>query len=70
MACSTINIACMKWPNTLEPICAGTNKRTVTKEAVRLLKREHGEGPVNRPSAMCSVPITATDIEIVIVPVV
>lgn len=70
MTCSTIHIACMRWPETIEPICAGTNKRAVVLEAVRLLRIEHGDGPVSRPAAMCSVPITSTDIEIVSVPVV
>ena len=70
MTCSTINVACMKWPNTLEPICAGSNRRKVVREAVRLLKIEHGEGPVNRPAAMSSAKITASDIEIVTVPLV
>jgi hypothetical protein len=70
MTCS-INVACMKWPDfILEPICAGTNKRTVIREAVRLLKIEHGDGPVERPLAMCSTPITASDIEVVTVPVI
>ena len=70
MTCSTINVACMKWPDTLEPICAGSNRRKVVREAVRLLKIEHGEGPVNRPAAMSSAKITASDIEIVTVPLV
>jgi hypothetical protein len=70
MTGSTIHVACMQWPGTLEPICAGTNKRAVTREAVRLLRVEHGDGPVDRPAAMCSVPITASDIEIASIPVV
>jgi len=65
-----IHVACMCWPGTIEPICAGTNKRTVTREAVRLLREEYGDGPVPRPAAMCSVPITSSDIEIVTLPVV
>lgn len=58
----------MQWPGTIEPICAGANKRNVTREAVRLLRQEYGRGPVNRPTAMCSAPITASDIEIVTIP--
>jgi len=54
----------------IEPICVGANKRIVTREAVRLLQMEYGDGPINRPGAMCSVPITASDIEIVTVPIV
>lgn len=65
-----IHVACMKWPCAIEPICAGTNKRTVTREAVRLLRAEHGNGDVPRPAAMCSMPITASDIEIITIPVV
>ena len=68
MNCSTLHIACMVWPEAIEPVCAGKNKRIVTREAVRLLRLEHGDGPVSRPAAMCSVPITASDIEIVTVP--
>ena len=68
--CSTLHIACMVWPETIEPVCAGTNKRSVTREAVRLLRLEHGDGPVSRPAAMSSVPITASDIEIVTIPLV
>ena len=65
---STLHIACMVWPSALEPVCAGTNKRIVTREAVRMLRSEHGDGPISRPAAMCSVPITASDIEIVTIP--
>jgi len=66
----TLHIAFMVWPGAIEPVCAGTNKRIVTREAVRLLRLRHGDGPVNRPAAMCSVPITASDIKIVTVPLV
>ena len=70
MNCSTIHIACMQWPEVIEPICAGANKRQVTREAVRLLRMEHGDGDVPRRGAMCSVPITASDIEVLTIPVV
>ena len=58
----------MKWCEREEPICAGTNKRKVAAEALRLLKAEHGTGPVCRGQAMCSVKITADGIEIVEIP--
>ncbi|MFY8063775.1 MAG: hypothetical protein ACOVN2_08725 [Usitatibacteraceae bacterium] len=58
----------MKWCEREEPICAGTNKRKVAAEALRLLKVEHGTGSVNRGQAVCSVKITADDVEIVEIP--
>jgi hypothetical protein len=60
----TIYLAQMKWCEAQEPICVGTNKRKLAKEALRRLKEEHGTGPVSRGMAMCSVPITHHDIEI------
>lgn len=64
----TIYLAQMKWCEREEPICAGTNKRAVAKEALRILKAEHGTGPVSRGMAMCSVKITADDVEIAKIP--
>ena len=64
----TIYLAQMKWCEREEPICAGTNKRKVVAETLRILKAEHGTGPVNRGQAMCSVKITADDIELVKIP--
>jgi hypothetical protein len=65
---TTIYLAQMKWCEREEPICAGTNKRKVAAEALRILKAEHGTGNVDRGQAMCSVKITANDIEIVVIP--
>jgi hypothetical protein len=65
---TTIHLAQMKWSGGEEPICAGTNKKEVAREALRILKLVHGTGPVSRGMAMCSVPITADDIEVIQVP--
>ena len=65
-----IYLAQMNWSGALEPVCGGTNKRRVMREALRLLKAEHGTGSVSRGAAMCSLPITQSDIEIVTVPIV
>lgn len=65
---TVIYLAQMKWCEREEPICAGTNKRKVASEALRILKAKHGTGPVSRGQAMCSIRITADDIEIVEVP--
>jgi hypothetical protein len=65
---NTIYLAQMKWCEREEPICAGTNKRKVSAEALRILKAEHGSGAINRGQAMCSVKITTDDIEIVEIP--
>ena len=58
----------MKWCEREEPICAGTNKRKIISEALRILKAEHGTDPVSRGQAMCSVKITADDIDVVEIP--
>jgi len=63
-------LAQMKWCEREEPLCAGTNKAKVQREAIRIIKSEHGVGPVNRGAAMCSAPITAADIEIIVIPLV
>lgn len=60
----TIKLATMRWPEYDEPICAGTNKEKLVTEAVKILKKEHGLGPVPRQMAMCSVPIQRNDINI------
>ena len=58
----------MKWCEREEPICAGTNKQKVATEALRILKSKHGTDRVNRGQAMCSVKITADDVEVVEIP--
>jgi len=63
-------VACMAWPDGLEPVCVGTNKRKITREAVRMLRAEYGSGDVTRYGALCSCPIVAGDIECVEVGVV
>lgn len=57
-------LAQMKWCEHEEPICVGTNKKTLLKHAVAKMKQEHGNGPVDRGMAGCSLPITYDDIEI------
>ena len=52
----------MRWPDYDEPICAGTNKAVLRKEALAILRKEHGSGDVVRPGAMCSVPIRNDDL--------
>lgn len=64
----TLYLAQMKWCEREEPICVGTNKRKLLSEALRTLKAEHGTGPVCRGQAMCHVPITADDVEIIPIP--
>ena len=64
----TIYIAQMKWCEREEPICAGTKKKKLVTEALRILHAEHGKGPVSRGMAMCSEPIRKDDIEIVEIP--
>lgn len=63
-----IYLASMIWPEAYEPICVGTNKKKITTEAVRILKEYHGNGPVERPQAFCSVPIRKNDIDIQEIP--
>ena len=58
----------MMWCEREQPIIAGTNRRKLISEALKILKAEHGTGPVCRGQAMCALPITADDIEIVEVP--
>ena len=65
---SKIYLAQMQWCEREEPICAGTNKRKVAQAALRILKEEHGTGPVSRGLAMCSAPITMSDIAVVEIP--
>jgi hypothetical protein len=64
----SIHVASMKWCEREEPICAGHNKKVVRSNALRLLKEEHGTGPVCRGQAMCSVKISHDDIEIITIP--
>jgi len=61
---TSLYLASMRWPGQLEPVCVGTNKKKLVKGAVRLLRKEHGDGPVVRPGAMCSAPIQYDDIEV------
>ena len=56
-------LASMVWPERLEAICVGTNKRKTMKEALLILKEIHGKGEVDRPRAMCSIKLTYDDIE-------
>lgn len=63
-----IHLALMKWCERDEPVCAGRNRRKVESAALRMLKAEHGSGPVDRGQAMCSLRITRRDIEIVELP--
>lgn len=49
----TIYLAQMKWCEREDPICAGTSKRKVAVEALRLLKIEYGTRPVSRRRAAC-----------------
>lgn len=60
----------MKWCEREEPVCIGRNKRKVARAALEILKRENGTGPVSRGAAMCFIPITMNDIEIVEIPVI
>lgn len=70
MTTKTLYLAQMKWCEWEEPICIGTNKKKVSRGALKMLKEKYGTGPVSRGAAMCSIPITMTDIEIVKLPVV
>lgn len=60
-------VACMRWACDTEPVCAGTNKLAVRREAVRILKAEHGDD-VFRGAAMCSARICHDDIEVIEIP--
>ena len=55
-------IAQMQWCEREEPICVGSNKKKLKKEALRILKEIHGTGPVDRGIARCSVPIMGDDV--------
>ena len=66
----TLTLVTMRWPEYDEPICLGTNKRKISTEALRLLRKEHGTGPVLRPAAMCSAPIRHDDLRYWKLPVV
>lgn len=57
-------LAQMQWCEKNEPICIGTNKKKLKKEALRRLREEHGTGRVDRGQAMCQVKITYDDIKI------
>lgn len=63
-------LAQMKWCEWEQPVCIGRNKQKVARAALKILKQENGEGPVNRGAAMCSAPITIDDIEILEIPVI
>jgi hypothetical protein len=64
-----IYIAQMCWCENQVPVCAGTNKKRLVKEALRLLREEYGTGPVWRHGSLCSMPIVANDIDIVEIPI-
>lgn len=61
-------VACMRWACDTEPVCVGTSKLAVRREAVRILKAQHGDGPVDRGAAMCSARICHDDIEVIEIP--
>lgn len=61
-------LAQMQWCEREEPIIAGTNKRKLLSEALRILKAKHGTGAVDRGAALCQIPITSDDLEIVEIP--
>ena len=63
-----VYLAQMKWCEWEEPVCVGTNKRKVMQTALHMLKKEYGTGRVCRGQAMCSVPITMSDVEVVVLP--
>lgn len=63
-----IYLAQMQWCEREEPIIAGTSKRKVLRAALKILKKEYGKGAIDRGGAMCQVPITADDVEIVELP--
>ena len=65
---ATVYLGCMMWPGLPEPVCAGTSKREVVAEAVKLMRKRCGNGPVLRRGAMTSAAITAADIEAFTVP--
>jgi hypothetical protein len=61
-------LASMKWPRALEAICVGSNKNTTMKQALTILRIEHGTGEVTREGAMCSAKIVGNDIDMVKIP--
>ena len=63
-----IYIAQMCWPDRDVPICAGTNKKNLLRQALQILQKEYGSGLVPRGPLLWSVPITPSDIEIIEVP--
>lgn len=69
-ATPSIYLAQMKWCEREEPVCAGTNQKEVAQKALKMLRDEYGVGPIPRGMAMCSVPITMDDIEVVKIPVI
>ncbi len=64
----TVYLASMIWSESHEPLLAGTNKKKLHNAAYKMLRTEHGTGPVNRGSAMCHLPIAHDDIEITTIP--
>jgi hypothetical protein len=58
----TITLITMRWPDYDEPICAGHDIPSLRREALAILRADHGHGDVVRPAAMCSVPITESDL--------
>ena len=63
-------LAQMKWCERTQSICIGKNKIKVKRAALKMLKDEHGTGPVSRGAALCSEPIVGDDVEIVLIPVI
>jgi hypothetical protein len=66
----TMYLAEMKWSESEEPVCAGTNKRKVKKEAFRILRSKYGKESISRGSALCFAPIAYDDIEISKIPII
>jgi len=60
----TLYLAQMKWCEREEPIACGYNRKELQRHALAKLHAKHGKGSVDRGAAMCSLPITASDIAI------
>lgn len=57
-------LAQMLWCEIKEPICIGKNKKRVKSEALKILKKLHGNKSIDRGQAMCSAKISGSDIEV------
>lgn len=65
---NTIYVAQMCWPEREVPVAASYSKTGLKADAVEILRKEYGTGDIERPGAMCSLPISKYDIEIVEIP--